>query len=196
MKALDWLRAIEAQSRDHGKTLFTGTELANLAGLGPVSAATEIHRLCSRAILSRHAHGIYGLPGVVTIDELLPLIDACAYVTGLAALARHGYATQIVRTVDCLTSRRPRRPRAATTIGDLLFHTAKPPVFAFPPEGVVAPSEQALCDYVQLARRSGADPRSLATLRGLDRMNRTRLEATLRRYPATVRDEVARLIAF
>ncbi len=30
MKALDWQRSLEAQRREHGKTVFTVTKLANL----------------------------------------------------------------------------------------------------------------------------------------------------------------------
>ncbi|MDD4340961.1 MAG: hypothetical protein PHO14_01860, partial [Kiritimatiellae bacterium] len=60
--------------------------------------------------------------------------------------------------------------------------------------GALVVSEQALCDYVFLCRKRGVAAASLVTFRNLDRLDSSVLDATLPRYSATVRQEVARIL--
>ena len=63
-----------------------------------------------------------------------------------------------------------------------------------PREGVLAAPEQALCDYVFLCRKRGVAAASLVTFRNLERLDSRVLDATLPRYSATVRHEVAQIL--
>ena len=90
MKTLEWLRFLESQNRREGKKLFSVTELGNSAGVSLHTLNMELHRLIRRGIIVRYAQGIYGLPGAVSPEDLLPLMDNGAYFTGGYALFWHG----------------------------------------------------------------------------------------------------------
>ncbi len=81
MKAREWQRVLETQRRDHAKTLFTATELANLAQTSLPSVNVQLSRLASQGVLTRYARGIYGLPSGVQPETLAHAIDPASYVT-------------------------------------------------------------------------------------------------------------------
>lgn len=196
MKLYDWHRFFSEQQRQYGKVLFTLTELANTAGSSRMVVNVEISRLMSSGELQRYARGIYGLPGSGSIEQLLELIDAGAYITGFSALALHGYVTQQPAAICCFTNRRPRCSRVSTTFGTLQFHSVKPPVFHRPRDGsAVSGPEQALCDFVYLSRLRGANPGALVTLRHVERLRKKTLATELRHYPASVRVAVEQWVA-
>ncbi len=196
MKARKWHQLLEEQRGAHGKTLFTVTELVHLGPVGRNALNVELSRLCGQNILVRYAHGLYGLPGAVSADDLLPAIDSHAYMTGLYALHRHGLATQIPRTITCFTDRRSPRARVRSTpVGTYEFVCVRSTVYAPPAEGILASPEQALCDFVYVCRRGGVEAAAQITFRSLQVLRARRLEAFARRYPTTVREAVARLVA-
>ncbi len=183
-----WHDFLDAQRRLHGKTVFTATELANVAGCSLNVLRTTLNRLVKDARMVRYAGGRYGLAEGVTIDALLASLDSSAYVTGLYALQRHNLVTQVVGEITCFTTRRHNRSRVRTTpLGRLVFVRVKSAIYSPPAEGVVAPPEQALCDFAYVTLRSGLLPQSLVTLRRMAALNRATLESVSQRYPLSVR---------
>jgi hypothetical protein len=192
MKAIEWQRALQAQREQHGKVVFSLTELANLCGQNQRSVAVGLHRLTRAGVLERYTDGRYGLPGAATIDDLLRSLDACAYITGMAALYRYQLITQVPTETVCFTNRRHNRSRIReTALGKLVFACVNEPVYSRPHESVVAGPEQALCDSAYTCRRQGLDAMTLITFRNMDRLDPRRLRAHLDRYPRTVAREVA-----
>jgi hypothetical protein len=196
MKTLDWIRFLESQQRLHSKTVYTITELANVANVPLNLMNVEVGRLVKKGVVARHATGRYGLPGAVTAETLLPTLDSRAYISGPYALYRHGIITQAQTEICCMTDRRHNRSRTrTTTIGRFVFVCTHPPIYAPPADGnVMASPEQALCDYVYLLGRRGLDPTSLATFRGMDRLNAAGLANIATRYPRTVARAVERIV--
>jgi hypothetical protein len=190
MKAFAWQRFFDVQLREHGKALFTVTELANVARTTRAAVNVELSRLLRLGMIMRYAHGIYGMPGAASAEQLLPMLDGCAYITGLAALVRHGMATQLPRVIDCFTNRRARRTRIATPIGEFLLHTVSEPIFCPQPQGVIAPPAQALCDFIYLEQRREASPETIVTLRHLERLSAGTSSKVIRRYPPAVSEAV------
>jgi hypothetical protein len=194
MKARDWQRRLEELRRAHGKTLFSVTELANLAGTSQNVLNVQLSRLRKQEIIERYAYGKYGLPGAVTIESLLQSIDSHAYVTGLYALHFHNLVTQVPTRITCFTDRRsPRARQRQTPLGRLVFVCLRSSIYSSPSDGMAGP-EQALCDFVYLARREGLRPEGQATFRNLDRLQTATLNRNLERYPMTVQKSVRKLV--
>ena len=195
MKAREWHRFLEEQRRDHGKVLFTVTELANVSGVSRTALNVEMSRLRRQGLIVKYAHGRYGLPGAVNLEALLHSIDSHAYVTGLYALFAHNLVTQSPSRVTCFTDRySPRARERDTPVGRLVFVCVRGSVYAPPPPFVPVPPGQALCDYVYLARRSGAIPEGSVTFRNLASLATPGLDSILARYPRTVQREVRALV--
>jgi hypothetical protein len=193
VKALAWWKFLEEQRDRHGKVLFTVTELANVAGASRAALNVELARLRSQEIIAKYAHGLYGLPGAVSPEVLVPAIDSHAYITGHYALYRHNLVPQTPTSITCFTDRRSARARErATPLGHLLFVCVRSEVYFPVSDGSIAPPAQALCDYVYLLRRQGTAPEALVTFRGLARVRDTDFLATLRRYPVSVQKHVER----
>lgn len=196
MKGRDWQQFMEAQRREHGKVLFSVTELANVAGVSRGALNVEMARLRRQGLVVRYAQGRYGLPGAVTPETLLPAIDAHAYLTGSYALHAHGIVTQTPTRLTCFTDRYSPRARERTTpVGRLVFVCVRSRVYAPPAGAVMAPPLQALCDFVYLMRRQGIAPESIATFRKLAVLAASDLSPTLARYPNTVQRQVRALLA-
>jgi hypothetical protein len=195
VKGNAWRTFLGDQREQHGKVLFTVTELAHVAGVSRAAVNVELARLRRQAILVKYAHGLYGLPGAVHVETLVSAIDSHAYITGHYALYRHNLVTQIPTTVTCFTDRRsPRARQRETPVGRLVFVCVCSGVYAPVPECPIAPPAQALCDYVYLSRRQGVRPEALVTFRNLERIRRPDLPAVLARYPSTVRKHVERML--
>jgi len=186
MRALEWQRRLREQGELYGKRLFRVAELANLAGEGRASVAVQLVRLQRLGVIDRCAPGLYGLPGLATLDDLLLQIDVEAYITGFYALHHHGLVTQVPAVITCFTNRRRTHHELRTTLGRLRLSFVKSPIYHRPDEGIVAPPEQALCDFVYMRRRQGQDATDGVTFRHMDRMSRVQLASILDRYPRTV----------
>ena len=196
MKARDWRYALEEQRRAHGKTLFTVTELAHVGHVGRNALNVELARLRRQGIVVRYAHGLHGLPGAVSAEELLPALDSRAYMTGLHALHRHGLITQVPAVITCFTSRRSPRARVRSTpAGRFELICVRSKVYAPPAGGVLAGPEQALLDFVYLCRRRGVDAAAQGTFRRLERLRAGRIRALRKRYPATVARDAEGLLS-
>jgi hypothetical protein len=87
---------------------------------------------------------------------------------------------------------RNRKPDRISPAGKLRFICAPGSLYPKPPEGTLAPAEQALCDFSWLSLRNGSEPQSLATFRNLHTLRRRRLDQVLRRYPENVQDRINR----
>ena len=195
MKANAWRSFLEQQRDQHGKVLYTVTELANVAGISRAALNVELARLREQAIIEKYAHGLYGVPGAVSAEMLVPAIDPHAYLTGHYALHRHNLVTQVPTTVTCFTDRRsPRARERGTPVGRLVFVCVRSGVYVPESQGLVALPDQALCDYVYLARRQGVRPEALVTFRDLQRIRTPDLPDRLARYPITVQRHVERLL--
>lgn len=176
--------------------LFTVTELANLARVSRNALNVELFRLCNRGIVMRYAQGLYGLPGAVGPEELLPAIDSHAYITGTFALLRHHLITQVPTVITCFTDRRSTRAWVRSTpVGRFELICIRNSIYHPPSAGPIVGPEQALCDFVYLCRREGVSPASQVTFRHLDQLRAARHRAIVTRYPSTVGLEVQRLIA-
>lgn len=193
MRAVEWMQFLAEQKARHGKTVFSVTELANVADVSPAVANVQLGRLVRQGVIRRWVPGRYGLPEGVTAEELALAIDSAAYVTGSYALARHGFITQQTREIECFTNRRHNRSRRRSTrLGTFVFVCVSPRIYSRPLHGTMAPPEQALCDLVYLLRRRGLDPRSLYTFRRLDRLT---IPAEVHdRYPRSVQRAVDALV--
>jgi hypothetical protein len=195
VRADAWRKYLEQQRARHGKVLFTLTELANVAGASPAALNVELARLQRQEIILRYTHGLYGLPGAVSPQVLVPAIDSHAYITGHYALYGHQMATQMPVAITCFTDRRsPRARERVTPVGRLIFVCVRSSVYLPLPEAAIAPPAQALCDYVYLSRRQGAEPEALLTLRNLAQIRAADLAPILARYPVSVQKHVERLL--
>jgi hypothetical protein len=196
MKARDWQRYLETERKSHGKTVFSVTELANVSGSTPHVLNVELDRLCKQGVIVRYARGWYGLPEAVMPEQLLPFLDAHAYITGSFALHRHNLITQMPMEITCFTNRRHDRSRVRTTsLGRFAFVCVQTRVYASPAGGVVAAPEQALCDYIFLMRRRGIAPISQVTFRNLHDLDVEALTEQAVRYPRSVQQEMTKLLA-
>jgi hypothetical protein len=195
MRAIDWHKFLQGQRDEHRKVVFTTSELANAAGSDPRSLSVTLQRLVSRGVIRRYAAGRYGLPGAVGPEDLVPLLDVSAYITGMYALYRHRMVTQVPTEITCFTSRRHNKSRVRQTpVGRIVFVCVTAPVYA-PPQGTdIASAEQALCDFIHLCRKRGISATDLVTFRNQDRLDRQVLSDHLDRYPQTVEQEVNRLL--
>jgi hypothetical protein len=196
MKTLDWMRFLETQYRQHGKTLFRVAELANVTGHAPHLLNVELGRLVKKEVIARYATGVYGLPGRATPEQLVPILDDGAYITGAYALYRHNLITQEPTEIVCFTNRRHNRSRErATPFGRIVFVRVVPKVYRKPTDDILASSEQALCDFIHLARRQGIDPSAIVTFCGLSGMSNRRLFAVLKHYSPLVETKVRQILA-
>ena len=187
MKTLEWVSLFAEQRKLHGKVIFSVAELANAARTSLHAVNTELGRLLRHGLIARYAHGRYGPVEGVAPEDLLPALDPGAYITGFYALFRHHLVTQAPTEVTCFTNRRHnRRPDRINPAGMLRFICVPGRVYSKPPEGALAPAEQALCDFAWLSVRAGIEPQSLATFRNLHTLSRRRLDQVLRRYPEKV----------
>ena len=195
MKTLEWQNFFTDQRAQHGKVVFSVAELANAAQTSLHAVNTELGRLVGRGIIHRYAHGRYGPTQGVEPEDILSAVDPGAYITGFYALFRRHLVTQVPTEVTCFTDRRHnRKSDRITPAGKLRFICVPPSVYARPEDQVIAPAEQALCDFAWLNLRDGIDPQSLVTFQNLDTLSRRRLNKALRRYPEKVRTTVARII--
>ncbi len=187
MKARDWSRYLEEQSREHGKRLFTITELANVARTSIGNLNVELSRLRKYGIIERYGRGIYGLPGINSPEVLLSELDSHAYITGGSALFLHHLISQIPVQITVFTDRRHGKARIRMTpMGAFRFVSVRAPIYAPPADGIIAGAEQALCDFVYLSRRDGTDPNIQVSFRNLDRIIPRRISDFLNHYPGTV----------
>ena len=194
MKANTWRKYLEEQRERHGKVLFTVTELANVACASPSALNVELARLRQQEIIVKYAHGLYGMPGVISPQALVTAIDPHAYITGHYALYEYQMVTQMPVTITCFTNRRsPRAQKRVTPIGRLVFACVRSNVYQPVADGAIAPPEQALCDYVYLSRRHGAEPESLVTFRNLAQIQDSDLTPILARYPVSVQKHIKRI---
>ena len=195
MRANAWRKYLEEQRERYGKVLFTVTELANVSCVSPSALNVELARLRGQEIIVRYSHGLYGMPHAVHPQVLVPAIDSHAYITGHYALYGYQMVTQMPATITCFTNRRsPRAQERVTPVGRLVFVCVRSNVYAPVPEGAIATPAQALCDYVYLSRRHGADPEALVTFRNLARIQAADLSPILARYPVSVQKHVQRLL--
>lgn len=187
MKALDWMRFLEVQHKQHGKVLFRVAELANVAGRNPHALNVELARLVKKAVVERYATGVYGLPGRVTPEQLVSALDEGAYLTGAYALYRHNLITQMPSEITCFTNRRHNRSRRrVTSLGTLAFIRVAPGIYRKPAEGALAPPGQALCDFIHMTTRQGIEPSTLVTFRQPTGLIRGIPTSMLKRYPSKV----------
>jgi hypothetical protein len=195
VRADAWRKYLEDQRAKYGKVLFTLTELANVAGASPAALNVELARLRRQEIIVRYTHGLYGMPGAVSPQVLVPAIDSHAYLTGHYALYGYQTVTQMPVTMTCFTDRRsPRAQERVTSVGRLIFVCVRSSVYLPVPEAAIAPPAQSLCDYVYLSRRHGAEPEALVTFRNLARIRPEDLAPILGRYPVSVQKHVERLL--
>jgi len=194
MKALEWHQFLRAQKERYGKTLFRVAELANVAGRDPHALNVELSRLVRNGVMVRYSTGVYGPPEGVTPEDLVPVLDDDAYITGMYALNKHNLITQTPTEITCFTRRRHNRSRTRITpLGRVVFVSVSGRVHSKPKKGILASPEQALCDFVYLLRRQGMDPVGAVTFRNLNRLSDTRLNACLKRYPSTIRTAIRSL---
>lgn len=195
MRSDAWRKYLEEQRERYGKVLFTVTELAHVSCASPAALNVELARLRDQEIIVRYAQGLYGMPGAVSPQVVVPAIDSHAYITGHYALYGYQMATQMPVAVTCFTDRRsPRARERVTPVGRLVFVCVRSNVYLPAPEGAIAPPAQALCDYVYLSRRRGADPEALVAFRNLSRIRAADLPPILARYPVSVQKHVERLL--
>lgn len=194
MRANAWRKFLEEQRDKHGKVLFTVTELANVSGTSRAALNVELTRLRKQEIITKYTHGLYGLPGAVSPQVLIPAIDSHAYITGHYALYGYSLVPQVPVTITCFTDRRsPRARERVTPVGRLVFVCVRSGVYFPVSQGAIAPPAQALCDYVYLSRRQGTAPEALVTFRNLARIRDVDFSQTLERYPISVQNHVERL---
>jgi len=194
MKMLEWQKFLIEQKEAHGKVLFSVAELANAANTNLHSLNTQLGRLIKRGIMARYAKGFYGTTKGAQPEQLIPLIDRTAYITGFSTLFHHHLVTQVPFQVTCFSNRRHNR-KLQGSLGPwrLKFITVTHPIYSMPKESVFASREQALCDFVWLCLRERVRPENLVTFRNLDRLNMLKLRTQLKRYPEKVREIISSL---
>lgn len=197
MKALEWQQFFQVQREQHGKRVFTVTELANAAQASPGVLSVQMARLLKRGLVLRYAQGRYGPATGVSLEDVLPLVDLSAYATGFYALSRHNLVTQVPFEITCFTNRRHNRSRERQSpLGKLVFVCVSPRVYARPANGLIASPEQAFCDFLYVTGRKSLAAETLVTFRNLGSLRRRSLDRILARYPQTVTEAVRRVIGF
>lgn len=195
MQAIDWQKTLQEQRDKYGKVVFTVTELSNISSLVPKSLKGALARLVQRGIMQHYTKGRYGLPGAVRIEDLVPSIDPAAYVTGMYALYQHQLITQAPTEVTCFTNHRHNRSRVrGTPLGRIVFICVTGPVYSHPQKNIIISPEQAVCDFVHLCRKRGISPSDIVTFRNLHHLDSDLLQGRLKKYPATVKDDMKRLL--
>jgi len=193
MKTRDWQNLLTEHARS-GKTLFTVTELANASGMPRRRVNVEMARLVKYGAVARHARGLYGPAGTsVPLERLLHGLDPYAYVTGAYALMQNGLVTQVPSVITCFTTRRHSRRETQTPVGRIEFVCVRPPIYRGDVQHIAGP-ELALCDFVYITLRRGMNPASLVTFRRLHSLKKSLLIRTAKRYPATVRRQLAAIV--
>lgn len=187
MRARQWQQYLTDQAEQHGKRLFTSSELANVGSLGRSDIALQLHRLLRQGVLVRYARGLYGLPHDVQLMELVPQLDPAAYVTGLSALFQHNLVTQVPAVMTCFTVRRHFKTTVTTPLGRIELTRVSSRVYAKPKNPLMAEPEQALLDYIYISRQRGTEAvSSMVTFRHLERLKQARINAHAPRYPKPV----------
>jgi hypothetical protein len=129
-------------------------------------------------------------------EQLLPAIDPGAYLTGFYALFRDNLVAQMPSEITCFTNRRHNRTSDRILTGwKLRFIRAPGRIYFKPADGLIAPPEQALCDFVYLNLRDSIEPQHLVAFLNLQRLNRRRLRNVANAYPHEVRIAVESVIA-
>jgi len=196
MKALEWQRFFQVQQEQHGKRVFTVSELANAALASPGALNVQMARLLKRGLVLRYAQGRYGPAAGVSLEDVLPLVDSSAYATGFYGLYRHNLVTQVPFEITCFTNRRHNRSRERPSpLGRLVFVCVSPRVYARPAEGLIASPEQAFCDFLYLTSRKSLAAETLVTFRNLGSLRTRILDRILARYPQTVAGAVERVFS-
>ena len=195
MKAIDWQKTLQEQRDKYGKVVFTITELSNVSSLDTKSLKVSLSRLVERGIIQQYTKGRYGMAGAVRIEDLVPSIDLAAYVTGMYALYQHQLITQVPTEISCFTNRRHNRSRVRVSpLGRIVFVCITGSTYSYPQENVIVLPEQAVSDFVHLCRKRGVSPSDIVTFRNLHRLDSALLQARLKKYPATVKREMERLL--
>ena len=194
MNTVQWIQLLSEQARVYGKSVFTTTELCNLSGQSRKTLAVTVSRLVTREVLMRLGHGLYGI-SIPQPAELLKHLDPAAYCTGHWILYNKGIITQTPAMVTCFTNRQHfRNPACKTPVATFEFVVPSKRIYHPPPDAQIVSLEQALCDFIFVCLHRGVKPRSLATLRHLERVDRAVLDGMLQRYPATVCRELGRIL--
>ena len=195
MKTLAWQQFFTEQREQHGKVIFSVAELANVSQTSRHAVNTEIGRLVQRGLITRYAHGRYGLPKGVETETIVASIDSSAYITGLYALFLNQVVTQVPTEIACFTNRRHNRQKSyAAPAGKVQFVSVPSCIYNKPSGATFASAEQAFCDFCWLALRKGIDPQSLATFKNLQNLNFGNLRLCIKNYPEEVRQVVTRII--
>jgi hypothetical protein len=158
------------------------------------SLHVQLGRLQASKVLIRYAQGLYGAAHAEP-DELMSCLDPGAYLTGHAALFRHGLATQVPTVLTCFTNKRHGRSRICRTPAAVFeFVTPARPLYRPPAPGRLVAPEQALCDFVFTCSRRGARAENLVTFRSLGKLSGDALRRVLPAYSKTVQKQVARIL--
>lgn len=195
MKAIDWQKTLQEQHDKYGKVVFTVTELSNVSSLDMKSLKVSLSRLVKQRIIQNYTKGRYGMAGAVRIEDLVPSIDAAAYITGMYALYQHQLITQVPTEISCFTNHRHNRSRVRITpLGRIVFVCITGSTYSYPQGSVIASPEQAVSDFIYLCRKRGVSPSDIVTFRNLHRLDLGLLQARLKKYPTTVKREMERLL--
>ena len=81
MKVYEWHHFFAEQRAQHGKDIFSVAELANAAQASLHTVNTELGRLLKRGLITRYAHGYYGLTQGVASEDIVSALDPGAYIT-------------------------------------------------------------------------------------------------------------------
>lgn len=195
MKTRDWQKFFQTELRQHGKKLFTVTELANKAGVSPHAVNVELDRLVKKDVILRYARGEYGLPDVAQPEDLLPFLDTGAYLTGFYALYRHNLITQVPAVITCFTNRRHDRSRIRKTpLGAFVFSCVGKKIYNHPGNGLITSPERAFFDWIYISLRQGLRPETQATLRNLSTLRPEGMAGLRIRYPKSVVEKAGTIL--
>jgi predicted transcriptional regulator of viral defense system len=195
MKFIEWFHFFNDYAARSNKYFFSVTELANATGIPGKNLNTELYRLRKQGLVTRYWQGVYGLSGRIVPEHLLKVMDPGAYITGSYALYEHRLITQVPVILTCFTNRRHGRLRQTRTpAGAFIFIMVKKGIYAYPQTGILAPPEQALCDFFYHTRKAGVRPESQVTFIGLDKINISKITGILMNYPQSVKKGVIRCL--
>ena len=153
---------------------------------GTASTPRDHHEICSRPLWRAECR-ITTSPG--SRNRL-----ACLHYRPLCALCLPDGDPDARRHYLLYRPAQSPAQKRVTPVGRLVFVCVQSNVYLPVPEGAMAPPAQAICDYVYLSRRHGAEPEALVTFRNLARIQTTDLPPILARYPVSVQKHVERLL--
>jgi len=186
-----WTEVLQKLGRQGG-TILTLQALSLASGLREEATRKALRRLEVKGYVRRLGKRLYAnalFPP--TLEQVAMVLGRPCYISFESGLERHGLISQMPLILTCASA--VESGSRETPFGEIAFHRLRPSLFFgyVASDGILcAEPEKALLDfvYISLKTKSGIPPLDELVW---ERINHTRLEDWARRYPRSVRRNLA-----